>query len=91
MSVARPAVIEELFAMIGDEDDQRVVENSQIAELAYQRLETTIVVRNLSVISIDCAPDPLGGINALWRADPRVRLPRRRRTGARPAGRRSRD
>ena len=66
--MARPAVIEELFAMIGDEDDQRVIENSQIAKLAYQRLETPIVVLDLSVVAIDGALDPLGGIQCLWRA-----------------------
>ena len=70
VSVRRPSVFPELFAMIGDHDNQGVVQNSELLELANQLLQAPVVVQDLAVVTIPGALNKAIGIDpekaTLW-------------------------
>ena len=64
VAVAGPSVLPELFAMVGNDDDESVFQNPELLQLVDQLLEAPVVVKNLAVVTIDGALDELVGIDA---------------------------
>src|SRR5436190_5703535 len=68
MAMRGPSVFPELFAMIGDHDNQGVVQNSELLELANQLLQAPVVVQDLAVVTIPGALNKAIGIDPIVRA-----------------------
>ena len=63
-----PTVIPELFTVVGNDDDQRVVEESKFLQPGGEQLQIRIVVQDLAVVPVDRPPDEFVGIDAVFPA-----------------------
>src|ERR1700680_2307566 len=68
MAMRGPAMIPKLFAVIGDDDNQRIVQDAKLFELGDQQLQTRIGVQDLSVVTVDPPLDEFVGIDAILQA-----------------------
>src|SRR5512134_3818635 len=65
MPMGRPAVLPKLLAVIGDDDQQRVVQNTELPELADKLLDAMVVVGDLGVVAVHGATPEQIRVDAL--------------------------
>src|SRR5689334_3330538 len=57
MAVRRPPVLPEFLTMIRDNDDECVIQNADLLQLADELLQAPVVMQHFAVIAIDSSPD----------------------------------
>src|SRR5579864_8415462 len=63
MAVRCPSVLPKLFAMIGDNHNQSVIDNSELLQLADKLFQARVVVQNLAVVAVHGSADETVRVN----------------------------